>query len=165
MTNPRMQTHLKHYDSMLGWVNAFLKRVDDADLEYYVQEGGNHGVYILAHLVCSDDETGYFLGEKELLWPDLLKQFGMGTDCPPVSACPPVAELREMWEEICGVNREIYLKMTDAELDQPHARMAEPPETDFFKTKEGILIHFGLHQVYHAGQLGLLLRKAGKKYA
>ena len=147
---------------MRGWVDMYLDELTDEELRSEIIPGKNHGVWILGHLVASDDTLSEYLGYGPQLFPD-SQAYAQTKPLIPVDECKHPRILREEWKKVCEKNEANYRKLTDAELDQPHALIQGNPEDDYFKTKQGVIINWTLHQVHHAGQLALLLAKFGRR--
>lgn len=160
--NPRSKLLLDQYKAMRGWVNMYLHELSDEELRSEIIPGKNHGVWILGHLVASDDTLSEYLGYGPQLFPE-TQVFTQSKQLIPVDKCKHPSILRDEWKKVCEKNETIYRQLTDSELDQPHALIQGNLEDDYFKTKQGVTINWTLHQVHHAGQLALLLAKFGKR--
>lgn len=162
MSNKITKNFAEQFDAMIEWVNGCIDPLTDEELKMELAPGKNHGVWILGHLITSDDDFSVFMEKGDLLYPEYFKLFGQGSKLQPVENYPPVSLLREHWKKVIEKNKKIYAELSDEELSQPHGRMTDPPEKDFFKTKQRIIIYWQLHQMYHGGQFSVLLAKAGK---
>ncbi|MCB0725766.1 MAG: DinB family protein [Ignavibacteriae bacterium] len=162
MENPVAKHLMMQWEWMLNWVNGPLGSLSDEDLLNTITESGNSGIWILGHLVISDDDFSLYMGKGDFIYPGYREYFASGSVQRPVNDYPPVKELREAWINVCEKNRTIYLSLTDEELEQPHARINVEGE-DFVKTKAEVAGVWQFHQVYHAGQLGVLLSKIRKQ--
>ncbi|MBS1517152.1 MAG: DinB family protein [Bacteroidetes bacterium] len=151
----------KQFDVMVRWVDGVLNGLDDADFKHELSPGKNNGVWLLGHLVVCDDDFSLYMGKGDILYPDYVDLFGQGTKVMPPEKYPPVKELREGWKKVCEKNYRIYSNIRDEELKEPHA-LVKNIEEDYFKTKENIIMHWQLHQMYHAGQLAVILSLCGK---
>lgn len=147
------------------WIGGWLNSLTDENLKTEVAPGQNHGVYILGHLIVSDDDFSGYMGKGDYLYPDYRKMFGQNSKCLSPENYPPVPELREAWRKVCEKNQKIYEELTDEELEQYHAIPQDPahPENDYFRTKARIIMAWQLHQAYHVGQLGVIHSKLNKK--
>ena len=147
---------------MRDWVDMYLKALTDEELAHSIIEGRNSGVFVLGHLVASDDTLTEYLGAGPMLYPE-LQRFAQSSIIIPVSECPPASELRTMWKAVCDKNDLALAHMRDDDLDQPHAMIEGNVEDDYFKTKERVITNWIFHQLHHAGQLALLLGKHGRR--
>ncbi len=148
---------------MRDWVDMYLDELTDEELRSEIIPGHNHGVWILGHLIASDDTLSEYLGKGPQLFPE-TQVFAQSSMLMPVEECPSVPELRKQWKEVCEKNDAVYRELRDEELQEPHAMIVGNPEEDYFKTKQGVIINWTLHQVHHAGQLALLLAKFGRRF-
>ncbi|MEO8209783.1 MAG: DinB family protein [bacterium] len=161
MENVLSKQFQRQYEMMLGWVDGTINSLSDEDFKMELSPGKNTGVWILGHLVVSDDDLSTFLGKGKLLFPEYVKLFGQGTKVQPVENYPDVAALKKSWKQVSERNKIIYSELTDKELNEPHA-MIEDFEKDYFKTKERVIMAWQLHQVYHTGQLAIIKSRVGK---
>jgi len=161
MDNPIVKRFAEQYNNLADWINIYVNRLSDDEYKYELSPGKNHGVWILGHLITSDDDFSLFMGKGEMLYPEYTAIFGEGSKLQPVENYPDVPLLKEQWNNVIKKNRKVYTQIADAELDEPHC-MVKDYEKDFFKTKINIITHWQLHEMFHAGQLSVLVAKAGK---
>ncbi|MDQ3021462.1 MAG: DinB family protein [Bacteroidota bacterium] len=161
MENVLSKQFQRQYEMMLGWVDGTVNSLSDEDFKIELSPGKNTGVWILGHIIVSDDDLSTFLGKGELLFPWYVKLFGQGTKVQQVENYPDVATLKKCWKQVSERNKIIYSELTDKELNEPHA-MIEDFEKDYFKTKERVIMAWQLHQVYHTGQLAIIESRVGK---
>ena len=164
VNNPRSSQFQESYKAMRGWVDMYLDELSDDELRSDIMPGKNHGVWVLGHLVASDDTLSEYLGYGPQLFPE-TQVYSQGSKLMPVENCKPTNVLRGQWKQVCEKNEQVYRQLIDEELDQPHLMISGNPEEDFFKTKQGVIIYWTLHQAHHAGQLALLLAKFGRRLA
>jgi hypothetical protein len=159
-----------------GWISNIIKSLSDDELKMEIIPGKNHGVWLLGHLIESEDDLSKFLGKAPMLFPHYEEIFGQGSKLKPADEYPPVSQLREEWAKVIEKNNNLILSVTDEEWNEPHcldsgltanndagdteSRQAGPD--DFFQTKGRCIMIWILHQMYHAGQLAMILSKAGK---
>lgn len=153
----------KQYKSMVSWVNMHLNKLTDDDLKLEVAPRKNHGIFILGHLIASDDDLSLYLGKGPLLYPEYDNVFTQGSSLKPFDEYPPASILREHWKNVTDKNKKIYEELSDEELSEPHVMIKGNIEDDYFKTKEIVSINWLLHQMYHAGQLSVIYSLSGKK--
>ena len=156
------QAFYTQWIAMRDWVDMYLNELSDEELKSDIISGKNHGVWILGHLVASDDTLTEYLGYGPVLFPK-TQRFAQSSMLIQVEECPPTSVLREQWKKVCEKNDSAYQLLRDEDLDQPHAMLTGNIEDDYFKTKQGVIINWTLHQVHHAGQLALLLAKFGRR--
>lgn len=152
----------QQYLMTIDWVNLYIDSLTDEEFEMELLPGKNHGVWIFGHLITSEDDFSLFMGKGELLYPDYREMFGQGSKLQPAKTYPKVSELRKQWTRITDKNKKIYENLKDEEFDQPHNNLVDYKE-DFFKTKDRVIMAWQLHQMYHGGQLGILVARTGKK--
>lgn len=146
---------------MIEWVNGIIDLLTDEEFKLEIFPGKNHGVWLLGHLVTSDDDFSVFMGKGDVLFPEYYEMFGQGSKLLSAENYPPVSELRAAWIKVCDKNRKIYHGLSDDELQTPHA-LVKDYDKDYFKTKERVIMAWHLHQLYHAGQLGVIISQTGK---
>ncbi len=151
----------RQYDMMLDWVNVNINSLSDEEFKMELSPGKNHGVWLLGHLIVCDDDFSLFMGKGDLLIPEISEIFRQNSKLMPVENYPSVSKLKEYWKQVTDKNQKIYSELTDKELTDRHA-MVKDYDTDYFKTKERVIMAWQLHQLYHAGQLGVIVSKAGK---
>lgn len=146
---------------LIGWINDSLNSLSDEDLKLELSEGKNHGIWILGHLIASDDDLSEFLGKGGMLFPEYQEMFGQRSKLMPPENYPDAVLLRKHWDEVSKKNLKIYSELKDKELDEHHA-LINDIERDYFKTKARVIMAWLIHQAYHEGQLAMLVSKAGK---
>jgi uncharacterized damage-inducible protein DinB len=161
MDNIIAKKFFQQYEMMVGWINETMGGLSDEDFKTELSPGKNHGVWILGHMIVCDDDFSLYMGKGELLYPEFAETFGQSSKILPVEDYPPVAELKGWWNKVCLKNKKIYSELKDSEFDEPHALVTDF-EKDFFKTKGRVVMAWQLHQMYHNGQLGVILSRAGK---
>lgn len=149
------------YELLVDMINMNLNLLTDEELKAEIFTGKNHGIWLLGHLIASDDDFSVYLGKGELIYPEYQDMFAQGSKLLHPEKYPDAFVLRKHWKDICFKNMMIYEGLKDSELDKPH-EMVKDFEKDFFKTKMRVIIYWQLHQAYHTGQLGILVSKAGK---
>jgi len=162
MENPKIEILFQQWQIMANWISGNIKTLSDEDLKKSYAEGKNHGVWILGHLIESEDELSKFVGKGDLLYSEYEELFGQGSQLLPVDCYPPVSQLREQWKKVLDKNKEMYMGMVDSELDEPHCMQSDSQLNNFFKTKGRCLMIWILHQMYHTGQLAILISLSGK---
>lgn len=161
MNNSLSKQFSRQYAMMVEWVNGTIDPLSDDEFKMEITPGKNHGVWLLGHLVTSDDDFSMFMGKGDQMFPQYYDLFGQGSKLLPPGEYPPVSELKNAWKKVCEKNRKIYSGLTDDELGEPHA-LVKDIEKDYFKTKDRVISAWHLHQLYHAGQLGIIVAQSGK---
>ncbi len=150
------------YDMVIEWMTGIVEAFSDDDFRLELAPGKNHALWILGHLVTSDDDLSVYLGKGELLFPAYSEVFSQGKKLIPFEQCPPPQELKEALRKVFEKNKAIFASLSSEELSEPHALIGDQ-ENDYFKTKGRVVSAWHLHQLYHTGQLGAILSLAGKK--
>jgi len=161
MENILSKQFQRQHEMMIEWVNGIIEPLSDEEFKMELSPGKNNGVWLLGHLIVSDDDFSEFMGKGEAIFPQYIIFFGQGSKILPAESYPPVTELKDAWKKVCDKNRKIYSGLSDDELQQPHA-LVKDFDIDYFKTKERVIMAWHLHQLYHAGQLGILVARSGK---
>ncbi|MBK7156992.1 MAG: DinB family protein [Ignavibacteria bacterium] len=161
MENKTSQYFAQQFEMVTEWINWLLKDLTDEDLRTELSPGKNHGIWILGHLIASDDDFSLFMGTGNPVYPEIQELFGQGSKLQPPDKYPDVKSLRVKWDEICEKNRKIYSELKDEDFDKPHA-MIKNYDTDYFKTKGRVIMAWQIHQAYHAGQLAVIASLSGK---
>lgn len=141
---------------MTGWINYNLDQIGHGGLKKEIAPGKNHGVFLLGHILTSEDSISLFLGKGELLYPEYNLIFTSGSKLQPADKYPSTELLREQLNKVFQRNTNLYSEMSDSELNEPHSLLKGKMEDDFFKTKEGVITKFLAHQLHHTGQLSIL---------
>ncbi len=145
-------------ESMYFWSNFVLQKEDiNTVLSREIAPGKNHGVWLLGHLVVSDDDIGLYLETHERQFPELVELFGNSSKCEAIETYPEPEYLLACWEKVCEQTLQAYDKLKDSDLEQPHGRLnGKSVDEDFFGTKQNVLLHWLNHQLYHVGQISTL---------
>jgi hypothetical protein len=126
-------------------------------------EGVTHLAWQVGHLasaeyfLCLTRARGFKPEDLEFITPEFRKTFGRGSEAvPDPAAYPSVAAIRATFDRVHEqVLREVPT-FDDADLDGP----IDPPHR-ICKTKIECLRWCALHEMTHAGQIGLLRRLFG----
>ena len=133
----------------------FSKYPDDAYLKE-VAPGRNRPVYLLGHLIASNDGMLPLFGMGEKLFPQYEAIFSKSPD-KTVADIPSVATLKEDWEKLNATLTDHFSKMTAAEWLSKHTAVSEEDfAKDPLRNKLNVLIGRTNHQSYHRGQVNLL---------
>lgn len=152
---------IEQWSIMARWISNTISRLSDEDLARTIAPNRNHGIWILGHLVQSEDELAVYLGKGDYLFPEYEALFGMGSPLLPIAQYPTAVLLRQQWAQAVARNQTALAAFADAEWNEPHTRIGNdsPLDNDFFKTKGRCLAIWILHQTLHLGQLNVLLTK------
>jgi hypothetical protein len=162
--NTRFEIALKQIGFAREYTLGLIADIEDAD--WFRQPPGTttHVAWQVGHLAVAEYGLGLFRirgrgdGDAELLTSSFRKQFGKGsTPTGDAAKHPSPAEIRQVLDNVHQqVLRELAGRSEaelDVPVDEPHA---------LFDTKLGALFFCSLHEMMHAGQIGLLRRLLGK---
>lgn len=162
MENSTSQKFAQQYKMMTEWVNIYIGELSDEEFKMELSPGKNHGIWILGHLITSDDDFSVYMGKGDLLFPEYAELFGQGSKLQPAESYSEVSILKERWKQIIEKNNKIYVDLKDSELEETPENMTGDME-NYFKNKGKVIMAWQLHQMYHGGQLSVLVARSGKK--
>lgn len=145
------------FETNLYAIKANTEGVSDADALIQPSPAGNCMTWVIGHIASSRDGLLKVLGEAPVLSPDVAERFKRGSapvkgpgDGPPLSTL--LSDLAASQERLLrGID-----KAPESKWGETHANFGTIRKAFYF-------LHF--HEAYHAGQLALLRRLAGKKGA
>lgn len=121
---------------------------------------GNCLNWVLGHLVCIYNNAMPLVGQEALPKPEKLKRYDRGSaPLRNASEAMELSELLSIWDEACKRVDAGLSTLTPETLD---ARAPFSPSNDPNETMRSLISTVLFHQAYHAGQLGVLRRVAGK---
>ncbi len=162
MSRDKVETIHQQWQTVTYIINEQLKALTDEELGRELAPGKNHGLWLLGHLITSEDFYNKYLRGEKLCFPEYEKLCGMGATLLPPGDFPKPAAMREHWQQVLDRNEKLLSELTDEDWDQPHCQPGGGEEGDFFKTKGGFITFMSSHEMYHSGQLGILVSLAGK---
>lgn len=128
-------------------------------------EGITHVAWQVGHLTVAEHFLtmsrirGSQPEDERLIPPEFFTVFGKGsTPTPQASDYPPPAEIRSVFDAVHCRALEELAELPDDVLDE----QVDPPHPAF-STKLGALSFCPMHEMLHAGQIGLLRRLLGGK--
>ncbi len=155
--NPVTYRFFLQWKDMIQWGSNYLNLLTDDDLLLPIAPGRNHALWVLGHLIESEDELSKYLGHGEMRFPEYETLFGMNSQLLTPDQYPSPKQLREQWVKVIHKNTRLFHAIRDAEWDEPHALIKGKPEDDFYGWK-GRCIHLWIiHSHYHFGQIAILL--------
>lgn len=136
----------------------FFNKYSDEDYLMEVAPGRNRAVYLLGHLVATNDAMLPLFGLGEKLFPELAAFSGNADRS--FEIADSVQELKQKWEKLNQALTAHFNKMTAEDWLGRHTSVSEE---DFAKephrNKLNVLLSRTNHQSYHLGQLNLLTVK------
>ena len=145
---------------MIAWVvGQNLDGVDHGASLVAPQPGGNCINWVLGHLVEVYESVLPMLGQERVLDEGALARYARGTE-PLTEAAEalPLDDLRGAWAEATARFAAGLEGLEEDALDRP---APFSPGDDPDETVGSLLLTVLFHQIYHAGQLGLLRRLVG----
>ena len=140
-------------------VTNFFNKYSEQDYLSEVAPGRNRAIYLLGHLIASNDGMLPLFGLGDRLFPE-LEVFGSSPD-KSFELSTSIGELKKKWEILNAALSDHFNSMSS---DQWLARHNSVSEEDFAKdpqrNKLNVLMGRTNHQSYHAGQVNVLTVKA-----
>lgn len=146
-----------------NWAFSLIEDMKNAPATMPTPKGGNHPLWVLGHLACSEASiVGQFiLGEQNPLarWDAL---FGMNSEpSSDLSRYPTWDELAAEYQKVRARTLQLVSGYTDRDLDKPSKAPAD--YAAFFGTIGKCLLSVALHMTFHGGQVADARRAAGRK--
>lgn len=156
MENQIIQLVLNAWTVQNNAVTDFFNKHNDALYLNRVAPNRNSAIYLLGHLIASNDGLLPLFGISERLYPNMHNLF-LKNGYDETAVYPTLAELKANWNTITETLTENFSKMTPEDWLGKHTAVSEE---DFaiaqHRNKLNVLIGRTNHQSYHLGQLGLL---------
>lgn len=160
----RIESLLGQINLARGYTQSMFEGLEPEDWFRMAGDGVTHIAWQVGHLAVGE----YYLGlirirgpredDASLLTEELMTLFGKGsTPSADAAAYPSVAEIRAFFDRVHEQVVKELGELPDAVLDEP----TEPPHP-MFSTKLGALAFCPMHEMLHAGQIGLIRRLLGK---
>jgi len=160
----RLNAAIKQIVTARQYAGSLLEDVDGDDWFRQPSEGVTHIAWEVGHMAAAE----YYLtmvrirgpkeSDAELLSEDFLGQFGRGSI--PASGPEGYPDSEEIRRVFDGVHRQALEELK--QLPEEVLDEATDPPHPMFSTKLGALMFCPLHEMVHAGQIGLLRRLFGK---
>jgi uncharacterized protein len=158
-----INTAIRNLEAEYSKLNKLLPDLSDEKLLEEVSNGKNRGIYLLGHLVASNDSIRPLLNLGEKLYPNLESIFISSPD-KSGQIIPTAFQIKEMWEKVSDTTLEEIKKLSEEEWFEKHNAVSEK---DFIKepnrNKISIILSRTIHQAYHTGQIALLIKKENSK--
>ena len=141
-------------------VTGFFNKYENEEAYFTeVAPGRNRAIYLLGHLIATNDAMLPLLGLGEKLYPELEAPFSSNPD-KAVEDLPSLDTLKKQWETL---NARLMQHFSTLSVSDWMARHTAVSEADFAvdpqRNKLNVLINRTNHQSYHLGQLILLTVK------
>lgn len=146
-----------------AWTNDLLQDIDESTWFDMPAPGINHVAWQVGHLAASQVALIHvrcFAKDYDSCTPAGFREmFGKGSSpkADP-SAYPGIADIRAAFDRIQAEAIELITTMPESDLNRPAGTEPHP----LFSTRQGAIATAALHETFHAGQIALLRRLAGK---
>jgi uncharacterized damage-inducible protein DinB len=151
-----IQMSLKAWNIHVNRIDKFLEGLSDEALLYEIAPGKNRIVYLLGHLIASNDTMISLFGLGERKYAHLDEAFLKNPDRSTL-AMPEPAELRKLWKESNAILTAHFSKMLPDDWFSRHTAMTDEDfEKEPGRNKLSVLINRTNHMAYHLGQLALV---------
>jgi len=149
-----------NWDANLSRTRALFNNLSDEELQHEVSPGRNTGTYLLGHLTAVHDRMLPLLGLGAQKFLHLDDIFITSPDKSGKTK-PPIAELREHWEDVNNALTTAFNSLQPAEWLHKHTSVSEE---DFAKephrNRLNVLTTRTTHLASHYGQLIFLKKVA-----
>ena len=143
------------------WLEALVADLDGDETVVAAVPGGNHALWVLGHLACSEASIigGYVKGEPPTFPPGWDLLFGTGsTPVADAAQYPSKDDLLEQYKAVRGETLALLGSLTEADLEkETPAEMKE-----FFGTVGRCFGAVLTHQGFHLGQVADARRAMGR---
>ena len=145
------------FETNLYAIRVNTEGISDAEALLQPAPGGNCMNWVMGHILSSREGALKVLGEAPVLPPEAAARYKRGSA--PVAGPGDGLPMSELLARLASSQERLLHGIENA----PAAKWEEE-RTDFGTVRRAIyFLHF--HEAYHAGQLALLRRLAGKKGA
>jgi hypothetical protein len=146
-----------------GWTSSLLEDIDQSTWFNMPAPGINHVAWQVGHLAASQVSLIHvrcFAKDYDRCAPPGFREmFGKGsTPNANPGAYPPLADVRAAFDRIQAEALDLIASMSESDLNSPAGAEPHP----LFSTKQGAIATTAMHETFHAGQIALLRRLAGK---
>ncbi len=161
----RIELLIGQLQTARGYTAGLVDSIAGDDWFRQPSEGVTHVAWQVGHIAAAE----YFLtmnrirgareSDADVIPPSFLKAFGKGSTVQSdPDVYPAVDEIRQVFDRVHRQAIEELSETADAVLDEP----VDPPHP-MFSTKLGALTFAPMHEMVHAGQIGLIRRLLGNE--
>lgn len=151
-----VQMALKAWNIHVNRLDKFFDGLSDEALLYEVAPGRNRVIYLIGHLIASNDTMVGLFGLGQRKYAHLDEAFLTNPDKSTLTM-PEPAVLKRMWKESNAELTAHFSKMLPEDWFSKHSAMTEEDfEKEPGRNKLSVLINRTNHMAYHLGQLVLL---------
>ena len=146
---------IKSWNQQISRAEKYFDAKSDEALEQQIAPNKNRLIYLLGHLVASNDSMITLFGIGERLYPQYEEIFSRNPD--KAFPTPPVAELRKAWKDVHEALSRSFNSMTvDQWLSKHTAMTDEDLAKEPTRNKLSVMISRTNHVAYHLGQIILV---------
>ena len=161
--NPKVAAMVREYYGAAAWVNKKVGGLTEEELLYRPNGDRSNIYWLFGHIVEGSDIACFITGGERIVGPEYFTLFDMGTKPQDTAeGYPPIAEMLETFTRCLDNSVEAIKSLTDADLDKPPVRELAEAIREYFPTRGDIITGFSHHTVYHAGQIGMIMKMVGK---
>lgn len=151
-----IQMVMKQWNIHVNRLDKVFDSLSDEALQLEIAPGKNRVIYLLGHLVASNDTMVKLFGLGERKYAFLDEAFLTNPDKSGLPM-PDVAELRKIWKASNAELTAYFAKMTPDDWFSRHTAMTDEDfEKEPGRNKLSVLINRTNHMAYHWGQLVLV---------
>lgn len=162
-TMNRLHLAIEQLTGARQYTLRLLESIPPADWFRQPKEGVTHIAWQVGHLamaqyrLCLDRVRGIRPSDADLISDDFLARFGReSTPDPDPAKYPSLSEIRSVFDRVHEQTMREIKSLSGEELDKPTLK-----PHPVFNTKIGALHWCAMHEMLHAGQIGLLRRLLG----
>jgi len=134
--------------------------MSQADSLVQPDPGGNCFNWVIGHLACVYNNVLLMLGQEQVVPAERLKRYDRGSK--PITNASEALELSELLNICEKALERIDVGLATLTPERLDEKAPVSPTNNPNETVRSLLAIVGFHQAYHAGQLGVLRRIAGK---
>ena len=151
-----VQLVLNSWKVQVKRAGSLFEKLTNEQLAKEVSPGRNTGIYLLGHLIASNDSLFPIFGAHDNLYPGMDEVFVKAPD-KSGQEMADAGELRRRWKEVHEKLEVYFQTLSDEDWFSRHRMVSEE---DFLKephrNKLNVLISRTTHMAYHLGQVALL---------
>jgi len=137
-----------------------LEGISQAESLVQPQPAGNCINWVTGHLLWVYDQVLTMLNHQPVLGAEALQRYARGT--PPLTSDAEAMELSDLLKKIDLAASRVDAALAGVTEEELNAKAPFSPTNNPDETVRSLLGIVTFHQAYHAGQLGVLRRIAGK---
>lgn len=116
-TSPRLYGFLILFDMHTRYLGRALDGISETDAQTRLDTQANHMAWLAGSLVQQRFEMAKELGSKEI--PRANELFKEGKGIQDGVVYPSLGEIKQDWDRISPILRDLYMSATESQLDQP----------------------------------------------